>query len=78
MKKLSLLLVLASVVTVTMADEKEAADMLYRDAQPIWKVGTVIDSRGCLWGLTEDHGVPMPIRLVDHDKKQICRSEKKQ
>ncbi|CAG9264223.1 conserved exported hypothetical protein [Burkholderia diffusa] len=77
MKKLALVVALATSVTVATAGEKEAADMLYRDAQPLWKVGAVIDSKGCLWGLTEDHGVPTPIRIVDHDKKPICHNVEK-
>ncbi|CAB3754260.1 hypothetical protein [Paraburkholderia humisilvae] len=77
MKKLALVMLFMVVgIHAASADEKKAVELLYRDAQPIWMVGAVLDSKGCLWGLTEDHGTPVAIRIVDGRKKQFCRNPK--
>lgn len=77
MKKIALvMLLMVAGMNAALAGEKEAAELLYQDALSIWKIPAVVDSRGCLWGLTEDHGVLVPVRIIDKNKKQFCRDPK--
>ena len=78
MKKITLLaMMLVGFSQTAFAGKKEAAEMLYRNALPTWKIPAVVDSQGCLWGLAEEHGVLVPVRITDGGKEQFCRSPKK-
>lgn len=75
MKKLFLMLAVASVATGAMAGEKEATDALYRDAKPLVLVGPFVDSKGCLWGVDEEHGTVSLVQITNGGK-QVCRKPK--
>lgn len=77
MKKVTLLaVILAAIGQAAMAGEKEGADALYSDAKPLAMVGPFVDSKGCLWGVDEDHGAVSLVQITSGGK-QLCRKPKK-
>lgn len=77
MKKITLLaLALATLAQSAFAGEKEGIEALYHDAKPLVMVGPFVDSKGCLWGVDEDHGVVRLIQIVAGGK-QVCRKPQK-
>ncbi len=75
-KTMLVMLLMIAGINAALAGENEAAALLYHDALPIWKISAVVDSKGCLWGLADDHGVLVPVRIVAKNKKQFCRDPK--
>lgn len=56
-----------------------AAQRLFEMATPIAKAPVIEDSRGCLWGLTDNNpsGVPTLVMLSEKGgKTQICQKHK--
>lgn len=72
MKKVALLsMMLAALAQSAFAGQKEAGEELYREAKPLGMVGPFLDSKGCLWGVVEEHGAVSLMKIVV-DGKQVC------
>lgn len=55
---------------------KQAMESAMSRAVPLASVPTVLDSKGCLWGLGEENGIVKAVRVADDAGKSYCQATK--